>query len=110
MESVRVCAQAINTSVGGVPIEVPLSNNVTVNQTLYTVQHTLNGTSFVNSDSYYVTVEARDTAGSTNVTANRTTVCPSAPVRARPCIGVARDPASQTAPNVNFVCHELGPH
>ena len=57
------------------PIEVALSQNTTVNQTLYTVQHILNGTSFVDNDNYYVTVEAYNTAGSANQTANSTTVC-----------------------------------
>ncbi len=58
----------------GVPIELQL-NNATIKQTQYTIQHNLTGTSFVNNDSYYVTVQARNTAGSTNVTANSTTVC-----------------------------------
>ena len=57
------------------PILVPLSQNTTVNQTQYIVQHTLNGTSFVTGDAYYVTVEGTNTAGSTNVTSNSTTVC-----------------------------------
>ena len=51
-------------------------NNGTVSQTLYKVTYTLNGTNFVNGDKYYVTVEARNTAGSTNVTATATTARP----------------------------------
>jgi len=64
--------QAINAT-GGVPVQFHL-NNKTVDQTVYNVTHSLVGTSFVNGDNYYVTVEASNTAGSTNVTATQTTV------------------------------------
>ena len=49
-------------------------NNATIDQTGYKVTHSLVGTSFVNGDEYYVTVEAANTAGSTNLTASPTTV------------------------------------
>jgi len=67
-----LAVQAI-IATGGVPVQFHL-NNKTVDQTVYNVTHSLVGTSFVNGNNYYVTVEASNTAGSTNVTASQTTV------------------------------------